>query len=72
MLQMCSSSPLEESLHLVKLWQKFQFAHVQERYLELAAAFVNNSASHGLYSLNRTTPENFSFQELQITVAQRN
>lgn len=49
MLQMCSSSPLEESLHLVKLWQKFQFAHVQERYLELAAAFVNNSASHGLY-----------------------
>lgn len=55
MLQMGFSSPLEESLHLVKLWQKFQFAHVQERYLELAAAFVNNSVSQGLYSLNRTT-----------------
>lgn len=72
MLQMGFSSPLEESLHLVKLGQKFQFAHVQERYLELTALFVNNSFSYGLYSLNRTTPKNFSFQELQITVAQRN
>lgn len=72
MLQMCSSSPLKESLHLVKLWQKIQFAHVQERYLELAATLVNNSVSHGLYSLSRTTPGNFSFRELQIHVAQRN
>lgn len=49
-----------------------QFAHVQERYLELAATFASSSVSSGLYNLNRTATGHFSFQKVQITVAQRN